>query len=490
MKLLLHWWLYVSAPFPGYLGQSFEKDGCSPAQLVHFGGVEWEMRHSLCWPPKGFISRISWSGKSSILQFVFKSDTYVARPLASRPGSIPDGVTPVFPHVRIVPDDAAVRRVFSGISGPSPRTAPEFRRCSMLASLHPLSALKTSLLRAAQISPLLSTPTVNVVALFTGQRDYASGEEPPTRQFGEFGKWCVLQGPATITMPPCPLSSLTSRDSLIICCYNRSPKLPQQTRGQGKNEEKKLKTDESAEDRGQAGTWLMTSHDHVGQSVLATSERTVGRGHGNCSRALSDSTVFTALLTMCMRTLHFLSVKRKMANLTQRGAAVAAAKLVWRLPHTLATRLAPVFHSRSDGCAKSLGSQGRLCTPATTEAGPFPVCTYPVPYRALHRILLPALLTRLRAKQRLKERELHAKEAGIAAVRDWVDMASVWGHHYLPKCTYSCTMVKKGEGKTRIDTRCEENTARLARRSDETLGVRISVVRIAPSLLDLERAAT
>ncbi|KAJ8875322.1 hypothetical protein PR048_023217 [Dryococelus australis] len=33
------------------------------------------------------------------------------------------------------------------------------------------------------------------------------------------------------------------------------------------------------------------------------------------------------------------------------------------------------------------------------------------------------------------------------------------------------------------------NTARLARRSDETLGVRVSVVRIAPSLLDLGRAA-
>ncbi|KAJ8894829.1 hypothetical protein PR048_000136 [Dryococelus australis] len=37
--------------------------------------------------------------------------------------------------------------------------------------------------------------------------------------------------------------------------------------------------------------------------------------------------------------------------------------------------------------------------------------------------------------------------------------------------------------------RHDGNTARLARRSDETLGVRVSVARIAPSLLDLERAA-
>ncbi|KAJ8898071.1 hypothetical protein PR048_003431 [Dryococelus australis] len=37
--------------------------------------------------------------------------------------------------------------------------------------------------------------------------------------------------------------------------------------------------------------------------------------------------------------------------------------------------------------------------------------------------------------------------------------------------------------------RHDGNTARLARRSDETLGVRVSVARIAPSLLDLGRAA-
>ncbi|KAJ8878236.1 hypothetical protein PR048_018813 [Dryococelus australis] len=37
------------------------------------------------------------------------------------PGSIPGGVAPGFPHVGIVPDDAADRRVFSGISRfPSP----------------------------------------------------------------------------------------------------------------------------------------------------------------------------------------------------------------------------------------------------------------------------------------------------------------------------------------------------------------------------------
>ncbi|KAJ8881221.1 hypothetical protein PR048_017695 [Dryococelus australis] len=36
----------------------------------------------------------------------------------------------------------------------------------------------------------------------------------------------------------------------------------------------------------------------------------------------------------------------------------------------------------------------------------------------------------------------------------------------------------------------DKNTARLARRSDEMLGMRVNVARIAPSLLDLERAAT
>ncbi|KAJ8873660.1 hypothetical protein PR048_024489 [Dryococelus australis] len=108
------------------------------------------------------------------------------------PVSIPCGVTPGYSHVGIIPDDAVGRRVFSGISRfsrpfipellhirfnhphrlPRPRwlkrswspgflgdlpffpPAPSFRRCSILASLHPSSALKISMLRAAQISSL------------------------------------------------------------------------------------------------------------------------------------------------------------------------------------------------------------------------------------------------------------------------------------------------------------------------------------------------
>ncbi|KAJ8866335.1 hypothetical protein PR048_032178 [Dryococelus australis] len=44
--------------------------------------------------------------------------------------------------------------------------------------------------------------------------------------------------------------------------------------------------------------------------------------------------------------------------------------------------------------------------------------------------------------------------------------------------------------KTYTIQRHDGNTARLARRSDEALGVRVSVARIAPSLLDLGRATT
>ncbi|KAJ8880266.1 hypothetical protein PR048_016732 [Dryococelus australis] len=68
-----------------------------------------------------------------------------------KPGSIPDGVAPGFSHVRIVSDDAAGRRVFSGISRfPRPRIPAQF--FSHFAS--PTSSLKTSMLRAAQISSL------------------------------------------------------------------------------------------------------------------------------------------------------------------------------------------------------------------------------------------------------------------------------------------------------------------------------------------------
>ncbi|KAJ8893755.1 hypothetical protein PR048_006355 [Dryococelus australis] len=66
-----------------------------------------------------------------------------------KPCSISGRVTPIFSRVEIVPDDAAGRRVFSGIS--------RFLRPFISALLHiqPLSSvLKTSLLTAAQISSL------------------------------------------------------------------------------------------------------------------------------------------------------------------------------------------------------------------------------------------------------------------------------------------------------------------------------------------------
>ncbi|KAJ8895353.1 hypothetical protein PR048_000685 [Dryococelus australis] len=76
-------------------------------------------------------------------------------------GSIPVRVIPGFSHVGIMPDDAAGRRVFSGIS--------RFLRPFVPALLHthlisPSSVLKTSLLRAAQISSLTHLFTVTMVA--------------------------------------------------------------------------------------------------------------------------------------------------------------------------------------------------------------------------------------------------------------------------------------------------------------------------------------
>ncbi|KAJ8883929.1 hypothetical protein PR048_015784 [Dryococelus australis] len=71
----------------------------------------------------------------------------------SDPRSILGGFTPGFTHVGIVLDDAACRRVFSGISR-FPRPC-----ISMLLHMHltsPSSNLKDSMLRAAKISPLFT----------------------------------------------------------------------------------------------------------------------------------------------------------------------------------------------------------------------------------------------------------------------------------------------------------------------------------------------
>ncbi|KAJ8897256.1 hypothetical protein PR048_002602 [Dryococelus australis] len=72
------------------------------------------------------------------------------------PCSIPRGVARGFPHVGILPDDAADRRVSSRISSfPSPCITALFH--TNIAS--PSSALKTSTLRATQISPLSTSTT-------------------------------------------------------------------------------------------------------------------------------------------------------------------------------------------------------------------------------------------------------------------------------------------------------------------------------------------
>ncbi|KAJ8873890.1 hypothetical protein PR048_024726 [Dryococelus australis] len=85
------------------------------------------------------------------------------------PYSIPGGVIPEFSHVAIVPHDAAGRRVFSGISRfPHPCIPALFP--THLASSS--SALKTSMLRATQISllthSLLETQPMAIDKLFLG----------------------------------------------------------------------------------------------------------------------------------------------------------------------------------------------------------------------------------------------------------------------------------------------------------------------------------
>ncbi|KAJ8888581.1 hypothetical protein PR048_008073 [Dryococelus australis] len=71
------------------------------------------------------------------------------------PGSIPGQVTPGFSHVGIVPDDAAGRRVFSGISRFPP---PLHSGATHYSPQSFSSALKTSVLRAAQIHLFTHSP--------------------------------------------------------------------------------------------------------------------------------------------------------------------------------------------------------------------------------------------------------------------------------------------------------------------------------------------
>ncbi|KAJ8868513.1 hypothetical protein PR048_030041 [Dryococelus australis] len=77
----------------------------------------------------------------------------VPAPCQSESGSIPVGVTPGFSHVGISPDDATGRQVFLGISrSPRPRI-PALLHTPLVS---PAPALRTSRLRAAQISPFHS----------------------------------------------------------------------------------------------------------------------------------------------------------------------------------------------------------------------------------------------------------------------------------------------------------------------------------------------
>ncbi|KAJ8869240.1 hypothetical protein PR048_030812 [Dryococelus australis] len=111
-----------------------------------------------------------------------------ARP--GEPGSIPCGVAPRFSHVGIVPDDGAGRRVFSGISH-FPR--PCIPAVLLTHLISPSSALKTSVLRSAQMSPLHSTPRENVMRyLRLGYHTYTSHMS-----------WSVLTVRARITKVQC-----------------------------------------------------------------------------------------------------------------------------------------------------------------------------------------------------------------------------------------------------------------------------------------------
>ncbi|KAJ8878697.1 hypothetical protein PR048_019282 [Dryococelus australis] len=79
------------------------------------------------------------------------------RPTANRVSTL-GRATPGFPQMVVVPDNAAIRRILSAISGFLSPSVPALLRSHLIS---PSSALKTSLLRAAQISQLNSTQTIS-----------------------------------------------------------------------------------------------------------------------------------------------------------------------------------------------------------------------------------------------------------------------------------------------------------------------------------------
>ncbi|KAJ8866405.1 hypothetical protein PR048_032248 [Dryococelus australis] len=87
--------------------------------------------------------RINWGRGSTVVRLL------TSHP--GKPGSIPGGIAPGTSHAGITPDDATGRWVFSGIS----RFLPFLRSGAAPYSprFSPSSALKTSMFRAAQISP-------------------------------------------------------------------------------------------------------------------------------------------------------------------------------------------------------------------------------------------------------------------------------------------------------------------------------------------------
>ncbi|KAJ8883321.1 hypothetical protein PR048_015164 [Dryococelus australis] len=140
-------------------------------------------------------------------------------PTCENPEADPDRVTVGFSHVGIVPDDAVGRRVFSG-SPVSP--ALSFRRCPY-SPQSPSSALKTSMLRAAQISSL------NHYANNSADEDYSKSHLVRTfsqrqgfRQQTTYGAYATQTGPATHLRYT---STCDSRPKRILCIFLHNAEL-------------------------------------------------------------------------------------------------------------------------------------------------------------------------------------------------------------------------------------------------------------------------
>ncbi|KAJ8883151.1 hypothetical protein PR048_014991 [Dryococelus australis] len=144
----------------------------------------------------------------------------VDRLLASHldePGSIPGGVTPEFSHVGIVPDDAAGRRDFSGITT-SLHTHP---------TSHP-SALKTSLLRCRPYRSLgflvleaWFRPTINSrVKLFTHPKKNCGDprRDLPSAEFSKSAFSALAYGPCPEDSKPQCRAACRGAISIIIGC--------------------------------------------------------------------------------------------------------------------------------------------------------------------------------------------------------------------------------------------------------------------------------